>query len=58
LTTPSVPYRMKLRNGQIKEVENALNVPEDGSVAHFEEPIAEAVIFTPKDFLSNVMNLC
>ncbi|EAS02961.2 translation factor GUF1 (macronuclear) [Tetrahymena thermophila SB210] len=58
LTTPSVPYRAKLRNSQkILEVENALMAPDDGLVEHYEEPLAEATILCPKEYVSAVMNL-
>lgn len=32
--------------------------PEEGDVAHYEEPLAEATILCPKEYISQVMNLC
>ena len=58
VTTPSVKYKCKLKNKQVIEVENALMAPEPGDVIHYEEPIAEVIVITPKEALSSIMNLC
>lgn len=59
LTTPSVKYKCRLRNtNEMIEVENALNAPEPGEVVHYEEPIAEVIVITPKESLSSILNLC
>ena len=47
LTTPSVPYRVKLRDGKYLDIDNAMNVPEAGNILYFEEPMADATIVCP-----------
>jgi translation elongation factor EF-4 len=34
------------------EIENALMAPDEGEVAHYEEPLAEATILCPNDYVS------
>lgn len=61
LTTPSVPYRAKLKKhlgGDIVDIENAATAPHVVDVAYYEEPIVEATILIPKEFLKEVQALC
>jgi len=58
LTLPNVAYRCKLKNGEIKEIENALYAPDPADVAYYEEPIAEATLIIPKDCYADMTNVC
>lgn len=58
LTTPNVPYRVKLRNGNISDIENAALAPEGSDVLHYEEPVARATIMCPKEYIKNIIRLC
>lgn len=56
VTTPSVPYRAKLRSGEIIEIDNASLAP--SNVEYYEEPIALATITTPEEYVSNIIKIC
>jgi elongation factor 4 len=58
VTSPSVQYRCKLKDGKEIEIENALMAPEAELVNYYEEPIASVRIITPKESLSNIIKLC
>ncbi len=57
-TAPSVIYRITMADGSVQYIDNPTNYPDPGSIAIAEEPIAEAHIFTPKEYVGNVMELC
>lgn len=58
-TAPSVVYRVRFKNGQIKEVRNPSDLPENwGIIEAIEEPFVLLTIITPKDYVGNVINLC
>lgn len=58
VTSPSVQYRCKLKDGKEADIENALTAPEAEFVNYYEEPIADVKIICPKDSLSNIIKLC
>ncbi len=58
-TAPSVVYRVRFRNGQVKEIRNPSELPENwGLIEAIEEPFVLLTIITPKDYVGNIMNLC
>jgi len=58
-TAPSVVYRVRFKNGQIKEIRNPSELPENwGIIEAIEEPFVLLTIITPKDYVGNIMNLC
>ncbi|MEZ0360592.1 MAG: translation elongation factor 4 [Hydrogenobacter sp.] len=58
-TAPSVVYRVRFKNGQIREVRNPSDLPENwGIIEAIEEPFVLLTIITPKDYVGNVINLC
>ncbi|MFN3870752.1 MAG: translation elongation factor 4 [Aquificaceae bacterium] len=58
-TAPSVVYRVRLKNGQIKEIRNPSELPENwGIIEAIEEPFVLLTIITPKDYVGNIMGLC
>ncbi len=58
-TAPSVVYQVKLKSGQVKEIKNPSELPENwGSIEAIEEPYVLLTIVTPKDYLGNVISLC
>ncbi len=57
-TAPSVIYRITLTDGTVVEIDNPTNYPDPASIALAEEPIADAHIFAPNDFVGNIMELC
>ncbi len=57
-TAPSVIYKVTLTSGEVKFIDNPTNYPDPGLIQSAEEPIINAHIFTPSDFVGNVMELC
>lgn len=57
-TAPSVIYKVTLTNGDVRYIDNPTNYPDQGLIQLAEEPIINAHIFTPSDFVGNVMELC
>lgn len=57
-TAPSVIYRVTLTNGDVLEIDNPSNYPEQGKLEFVEEPYVKAAIIVPNDFVGAVMELC
>ncbi len=57
-TAPSVIYRITRTDGEVQYIDNPTNYPDPGTVAMAEEPIAEAHILAPTEYVGNVMELC
>ncbi len=57
-TAPSVIYRITRADGEVQYIDNPTNFPDPGTVALAEEPIAEAHILSPTDYVGNIMELC
>lgn len=58
ITAPSVEYKIELTNGQNIVVDNPTNYPDPQTIARAEEPIIKASIFTPTEYIGNIMELC
>jgi GTP-binding protein LepA len=56
-TMPNVEYHVYMKDGSMIKVENPSRLPEQGKYEYIEEPFINAQIFTPKDFVGNVMQL-
>ncbi len=57
-TAPSVIYRITLSDGSVVHIDNPTNYPDPATITMAEEPIADAHIFAPNDFVGNIMELC
>ena len=57
-TAPSVVYRFELTNGETIEVDNPTNYPDPASIARALEPVADVHIFSPRDYIGDIMGLC
>jgi GTP-binding protein LepA len=57
ITAPSVRYRVLTRSREVIEVENPAKLPDPGLIEALEEPIIEAMITTPSEFLGGVLRL-
>jgi len=57
-TAPSVVYRVTNTSGEVIFVDNPSELPEIQFIDFIEEPIVEAVIHCPKEYLGNVLTLC
>jgi GTP-binding protein LepA len=58
-TAPSVVYRVRFKNGTVKEIKNPSELPENwGLIEAIEEPFVNVTIITPKEYVGSIMNLC
>ncbi len=56
-TVPNVEYRVHLTNGQMVLVETPTKLPDRGIVECIEEPVVQARIVTPAEYIGNVQKL-
>ncbi len=57
-TAPSVIYHVEKLNGEVISIDNPSNLPPIGEIAKMEEPYVLATIYTPKDSVGTIMDLC
>ena len=57
-TAPSVVYHVKLNNGQTIILDNPTNMPDPSDIDSMEEPMVDATIMIPKEYVGNIMELC
>ena len=57
-TAPSVIYKITLTNGSTVLIDNPTNYPDVAEIQTAEEPMVSAHIFTPTDYVGNIMELC
>ncbi len=57
-TTPSVEYMLKLKNGEVIKVSNPAMYPNPAEIEQSSEPVVDATILTPSDYVGSVMELC
>ena len=56
-TAPSVIYKVFLLRGEELLIDNPTNMPDPAAIDYMEEPIVEASIITPAEYLGNIMEL-
>ncbi len=56
-TTPNVIYRVIKHNGETLEIDNPAKFPSLGEIKEIQEPFVRVTIFTPSEFVGNVMSL-
>ena len=57
LTTPSVVYQVRRRNGTAIEINSPAELPPSMEIAQIQEPYVEAVILAPAETISALMDL-
>lgn len=57
-TAPTVVFEIETNSGEVVYVDNPSKLPEPGDIAEMREPIVEASILVPQDYLGNVITLC
>ncbi|WP_199624732.1 translation elongation factor 4 [Paenibacillus alkalitolerans] len=57
-TAPSVVFKVHLTSGEIIDIDNPANMPEQQRIDHIEEPYVKASVIVPKDFVGPIMDLC
>jgi len=56
VTAPNVAYRVELRGGEVVEVHNPSEMPNE--LERVEEPYITASVIVPKDYVGAIMELC
>ncbi len=57
-TAPTVVYEVVTKGGETVMVDNPSDLPPVASIDEIREPIVEAHILVPQEYLGNVINLC
>lgn len=57
-TAPSVIYKVHKKDGTEVEIQNPTNFPKETEIDYVEEPVVNAEIMTPTDYVGVIMELC
>ena len=57
-TAPSVVYRITKTDGSVVFIDNPTNYPDPSLIAQAEEPMVNAHIYSPTEYVGNIMELC
>ncbi len=57
-TAPTVVYEVVLTSGEVISIDNPSRLPDTGTIDEIREPIIEADILVPQEFLGAVITLC
>lgn len=57
-TAPSVSYNVHMTNGEMMEIDNPTKLPPMSNVSKIEEPIVNAFVYTPPEYVGPIMDLC
>lgn len=57
-TAPSVIYRITKTDSEVVYIDNPTNYPNPAHILQSEEPIANAHIYAPSEYVGNIMELC
>ena len=57
-TIPSVVYKIHMTDGSVVEIDNPTHYPDPANIDHCEEPVTNAHIYAPSDYVGTIMELC
>ncbi len=57
-TIPSVVYKIYMTDGEVVEIDNPSNYPDPANIDYAEEPMTNAHIYAPPDYVGAIMDLC
>ncbi len=57
-TAPSVVYKITKTSGETVSIDNPTNMPSPSEIEYMEEPIVDASIMLPTEFVGNIMEVC
>ena len=57
-TVPNVIYEIVKTNGEVVDIDNPSNLPDQGEIETMREPYVLATIFTPQEYVGTLMELC
>ena len=58
ITSPGVIYKIEKTNGEILKIDNPADYPSENDIKKTYEPITNAHIYTPANFIGNIIELC
>ncbi|MDR2073965.1 MAG: translation elongation factor 4 [Oscillospiraceae bacterium] len=58
ITAPSVVYKIKKTNGEVMMIDNPSRYPPDSQIDLSMEPITDAHIYVPSEYIGSVMEFC
>ncbi len=58
ITSPSVTYEIKKRNGIVEKIDNPSRMVFSNSIENILEPIVKVTIFVPQEYIGSVIELC
>ena len=57
-TIPSVVYKIHLTDGTVVEIDNPTKYPDPAYIDYCEEPVTNAHIYSPNEYVGAIMDLC
>lgn len=57
-TVPSVVYKIHLTDGSVIEIDNPTHYPDPALIDYSEEPMTNAHIYSPSEYVGAIMDLC
>lgn len=57
-TAPTVVYQVEMNNGDVILIDSPSKLPDAGGIREMREPIVQANILVPQDYLGQVIGLC
>lgn len=57
-TAPSVSYRLTMTDSTVIMIDNPTNYPSSALIVKAEEPMTNAHIYSPSEYVGNIMELC
>ncbi|MEN8177794.1 MAG: translation elongation factor 4 [Pseudomonadota bacterium] len=57
-TAPSVVYEVLKNDGELIQIQNPADLPDPGKFEEVREPVINATILVPQEYLGNVITLC
>lgn len=57
-TAPTVVYEVVKKDGEVIKIDNPADLPDPSAIEEVREPIIDAHILVPQDYLGNVITLC
>ena len=58
ITTPGVVYKIEKSDGTILYIDNPASYPKEGDIKTTMEPITNAHIYTPSEYIGSIMEFC
>ncbi len=58
MTVPNVNYIVHTKKGEVFEIHNPAQLPDERLIDYIEEPYIEAEVITPIEYMGNIVKLC